>query len=158
VRGIVSGLLLPVVTALAVLPALGCTDNATKLSFAIERATRGATPETNQPQRIVYTPETSSDRLYYLIFFPDHETGLADLVSAGLPEPTAIGVLRELAYLSSAPFLVVVQDDSRTTFTTHWRRFAHVPEILVVSAVGPVELMLRETGHGTVVEPPEAHH
>lgn len=131
--------------------ASGCADNATKLSFAIERAADRAASDPADSQTLVYTPKTHPERPYYLIFLPDRETGLNDLVSAGLPEAMAIRILREMGYLSPAPFHVVAQEGGRTTFTTHWHQFAHVPEVLVVPARGSVELELRDTGNGLVV-------
>ena len=66
----------------------------------------------------------------------------------------AARIFSEMAYLpiGLAPFLVVVQEGGGLNFTTHWRRFASVPELLVVSAEGPVEILLRPTAGGNVVD------
>ena len=140
-----------VVLAVAIVSALlllvGCTDNATKLSLAIERVAR---PLEDRPGSSIvtvpYRPKSQPDKPYTLIFFPDHVTDTDDLVEAGIPEKLATRIFVDLAYVGvgDQAMLVVVQEGARLNFTSHFSRFASVDDLLVLHGRGTRNLVLEK--------------
>ncbi len=134
--------------------AVACSDNATKLSFAIERAAQAHSDGANDNQQsIVYTPRNAPNEPYFLVFFPDRATSEVQLEAAGLPRPLVARIFTEMAYLpiGRSPFLIFVREGGDLYFTTHWTRFASVPEPLVVNASGPVELTITHSADGATI-------
>ena len=143
--------------------AAGCAyfDNAEKLSRSIKRATAATrNAESSAVQRFVYEPDWKPDRPYFLVFFSGERTTRADVEAAGLPRSLAARVFAELDFLSVGepvsedhphPMLLVVQEDRQLTWSVLWTRFAYVPELLVIEASGPVELVVAPGEDGSIV-------
>jgi hypothetical protein len=130
---------------------LACTDNATKLAYAIGRAADelhdsadGSTSE------IDYVPKTGADRPYLILILPQRNTTLSKVISAGVSKIQATEIFSELAYLNieRGGILVVSQSGQRVTFTSYWMRYAQVDEIIHWSGTGPATLQLTKSeGH-----------
>ncbi len=133
---------------------LGCSDNATRLSLAIEDVSKGAPKgQPENPKTLDYRPKRDSGMPYWLIFLPDRDVGTADLERAGLPSELVETVFAELAYLGigETPFLIFSRGDEPLRFTTHWSRCASVPEVLAIRGLGTTTLSLQTTEAGLVV-------
>lgn len=133
---------------------VGCADNATRLSFGIERALRDTeSARTGDWRTVPYRPKARPDEPYTLVFFPEQAVTPSDLVAAGVPTDLADRIFRDLDYVrvGRTPLLVVVQPGARLTFTSAWRRFTVVEELLVLDGVGTRELLLERKGDRWVV-------
>ncbi len=128
-------------------------DNATALSYAIEKAAK--THSTLDAEQVVveYLPTRAPKAPYDLILFPDHQVTQSDLVAAGLSEAAAAQVFSKLDYIDvgSRPLIVVLQEGRRLNFTGHWRRFARVDALTVIHGQGPTHLVFAPSDQGLVL-------
>ena len=126
-------------------------DNATSLSYSIEKASKAAAGA----ERVLvgYRPSAGPDAPYDLIFFPDRKVTREDLVGQGLSEAKAARVFEELGYvdIGQAPLLVVIQESVRLNFTSHWKRFARTEELTVIQGLGTTQLVFEASAEGLVL-------
>jgi hypothetical protein len=81
---------------------------------------------------VAYEPVTGVASPYTVLFFPARPVTEAEVVAAGVATSTAGRIYSELAYLGdTADMLVVEQEGERLAFTTSWRRFARVHDLVV---------------------------
>ena len=111
----------------------GCADNATALADRLGKAASRVSPlEAGSTVTASYEPATGSASPYTVVFFPARRVAEHDLVAAGVGEEVAKRIYKELADLGGmADLLVVDQEGQRLAFTTSWRRFAEVRDLVV---------------------------
>jgi hypothetical protein len=133
----------------------GCADNATSLASLVgEASSRLRSPEAGATFTASYEPVSGATSPYTVVFFPARAVGEAELVAAGVSKEVSARIAKDLAYLgSTADLLVVDQDGERLTFTTSWRRYAGVRDLVVSQRKnGPAAIeMRRENGTIRVV-------
>jgi hypothetical protein len=131
-----------------------CSDNATRLSRSIELAATSPTGgDAADFLSIDYTPKRFPEVPYYLVFFPAHAVSEEDLVHAGAPPATAREIFSQLTYVGvgERPLLIVAQDRGRIHFTSHWKRYTSVHDLLVIRGSGTTTLTLERSEQGLVV-------
>ena len=132
------------------LPILACADNATKVTFGIERVLEQVAGVQPSPTtaNVPYRPVRRADAPYTLVFFPPHRVTPDDLQAAGLSRPVTDEIFRRLDYLDvgSHEMLVAIQDGVRLNFTTSFRPLAKVEDLLILRGVGTRELLLVRKG------------
>jgi len=110
----------------------GCTDNATSLADRIAEAASRVSSLQGAAITTSYELVSGAAAPYTVVFFPSRNVAEGDLVAAGVDQELARRIYKELAYLGTmADLLVVEQEGERLTFTTTWRRFAEVRDLVV---------------------------
>ena len=129
-----------------------CVDNATKLANDVERAAVASVGAAGSIS-VHYEPVSGGASPYTVLFFPEHAVAQAELVAAGVDKATVGRIYTELAYLGDTTNLLVVeQAGERLTFTSSWRRFARVHDLVVSRRkTGESEVLLRRDGSVTWV-------
>jgi hypothetical protein len=121
-----------IVLLMASLACGGCADNATSLADRIAEAASRLSALQAAAITTSYEPVAGATAPYTVVFFPSRSVAEGDLVAAGADKVVASRIYKELGYLGSmADLLVVDQDGQRLTFTTSWRRFAEVRDLVV---------------------------
>jgi len=131
-----------------------CADDATQLAHQIEQAaTALAAQSTSALSTVRYEPVTGGASPYTVVFFPARPVTEAEVVAAGVAKTTAERIYSELSYLgNTADLLVVEQEGERLTFTTSWRRFARVQDLVVSPRkTGGSEVVLKRDASDTWV-------
>ena len=144
---------LPVLLLAVASVLLACSDNSTKLSHAIERASRAPTAaQAGSIMMVPYRPKRRPAEPYVLIFFPESATNQGDLVAAGIDEALASRIFSDLVHVhvGHGPLLVVYQEGEPLTFTAHWSQFAFVEKLLVLRGSGTRNIRL-EKWHGRMM-------
>ena len=124
---------------------------AVRLAYAIERTSKALSDRpVGSSEAVAVQAPKKVDREYSVVFFPEHEVGLEELVTGGVPEPLAQRIFRDLAYVDvgQGALIVYAQEGVRLNFTSYWRRFASVDEVLVVSGQGGLRVDLVKTDEG----------
>ena len=111
----------------------GCTDNATSLAGLVgDAASQLRSQGAGSTFTASYEPVAGAASPYTVVFFPGRNVAERDLVAAGVSKEVTGRIFQDLAYLGSmADLLVVDQDGERLTFTTSWRRYAEVRDLVV---------------------------
>lgn len=93
-------------------------------------------------------PVTGGALPYTVLFFPARPVTEAEIVAAGVAKTTAGRIYSELAYQGhTSDLLVVEQADERLTFTSSWRRFAQVQDVVASPRkTGRSEVVLEREG------------
>jgi len=131
-----------------------CADNATQLAHQVEQAASALVSESASASFTVrYKPVTGGASPYTVLFFPARPVTEAEVVAAGVAKTTAGRIYSELAYLGdTANLLVVEQEGERLAFTTSWRRFARVQDLVASPRkTGGSEVVLKRDASDTWV-------
>jgi hypothetical protein len=129
-----------------------CADNATRLAYQVEQAAAALGSQSASAAFTVrYEPVTGGASPYTVLFFPARPVTEAEVVAAGVAKTTAERIYSELSYLGdTADLLVVEQKGERLTFTTSWRRFARVHDLVVSPRMtGESEVVLKRDASDT---------
>lgn len=133
-------------SALILTSIIACTDNATKLSNDIDSALKRLQSEDIGSEYVIrYEPVSKKDKPYTIIFLPEKETTLNDLINKGVDPEISKDIFSQLSYSNiGKEAMLIVYQAGKINFTTFHIRFATISDIKVFQATGKCEIVVKK--------------